>query len=158
MTALGAYNGFTGKQREQHYRELKRLLAFKLLAPPIGPCDLCGDPGSSEPTAFEYHTEDYSLPVKFGAPAMYCLCRICHRDKLHKRFRNNADWFVFMAHVRRGGYAREINLLPVRNELKKFRKSIGSGSLMQLVELRDCALRPGHEWFSRLGLKLAESK
>src|SRR6185295_5191989 len=69
-----------------------------------GPCELCGD----AEVPVEYHDEDYSLPYLWGPPALFSLCRHCHRDKLHKRFTRPMAWEAFLAHVRRGGYARDL--------------------------------------------------
>ena len=46
------YNGYSPKERDEKYRELKRLISIGTLDSAKGPCDLCCDPD----VAVEYHT------------------------------------------------------------------------------------------------------
>ena len=84
------YNGYSPKERDEKYRELKRLINIGKLKVAIGPCDLCCDPDVD----VEYHDEDYGKPYIWTKPALLCLCRHCHRTKLHKRFKNISNWFT----------------------------------------------------------------
>ena len=82
MDEKGWYNGYAWNERNAKLRAMKRLVASKELAPAIGPCQLCGNPD----VPVEYHDEDYCKPYIWGPPALFALCRNCHRDKLHKRW------------------------------------------------------------------------
>ena len=97
------YNGYSAEERDIKFKALKRLIRKGEIPPATGPCMLCNDPD----VAVEYHDEDYGEPFIWGPPALLTLCRNCHRDKLHKRFRRHSSWHAFIAHVRRGGYARD---------------------------------------------------
>src|SRR5689334_10537327 len=112
----GWYNGYDWNERNAKLKELKERLLRGEQAPPQGPCELCGDPE----VPVEYHDEDYSLPYRWTRPALYCLCRTCHRDKLHKRFARQSAWKAFLAHVRRGGYARDLNDEEVKKEVDTY--------------------------------------
>ena len=100
------YNGYSAKERDYKYKVLFRMIKKGELPPATGPCMLCNDPTA----AVEYHDEDYSEPFIWKPPALLCLCRSCHRNKLHKRFNNPSAWLAFKAHVRRGGYASDLVL------------------------------------------------
>jgi len=76
------YNGYSTKERDKKFKELKKRIARGETPPATGPCALCGDPD----VPVEYHDEDYGEPFIWEAPALLALCRHCHRDKLHKRF------------------------------------------------------------------------
>src|ERR1700730_6069375 len=100
------------------FREMERRLTSGELASPKGPCQLCGDPGGpASSVSFEYHDEDYSCPYSWAAPASYVLCRDCHIYRLHQRFAHPKSWTTFLAHVRRGCYAREMKEPAVKREL-----------------------------------------
>lgn len=143
----GWYNGYSPKERNEKFKVLKRLLRAGEVAPASGPCALCGDPE----VPVEYHSEDYAAPFRWDPPAMYSLCRNCHRDKLHKRFGNPSTWNAFVAHVRRGGYAREIAEKPcISAEIRKYRAALERGQEASLRPLRAYAGRVGEEWFAHL--------
>lgn len=154
MKQDGWYNGYSWKARNKKFDELKRRIADGRQRAPEGPCDLCGDPGDPEVT-FEYHDEDYSDPYLWEPPVMYCLCQSCHRHRLHQRFRYPAAWAAFLTHVRRGGYAREMNDPECKREVAAYRKSLAKGHTSLLRPLRPCSGVSGQEWFARLSLDRA---
>src|SRR5258705_7600014 len=98
------YNGYTEKERRAKGRARKLLLRTGTIPDHPSDCMLCGDPVAP----VEGHSEDYSQPYRWQPPELYWLCIHCHRDKLHKRFSNPNLWIAYLAHVRRGGYAREL--------------------------------------------------
>lgn len=152
MTTKSWYNGYSPKERDAKFIELKRKLADNELPPASGPCALCGDPGDDPAVSahFEYHDEDYGADFIWSEPALYCLCRNCHRNKLHKRFGNPVAWEDFLVHVRRGGYAREFGSPVVKRELATYRDSIARGEAVSLPQLRPYAREVGTEWFANL--------
>src|SRR3982751_6604015 len=101
MKTTGWYNGYDWNERYAKLRALNRRIRAGDSRAPTGPCQLCNDPE----VAVEYHDEDYSQPYLWEPPALYALCRHCHRHKLHKRFSRPYAWRAFLVHVRRGGYA-----------------------------------------------------
>lgn len=140
------YNGYSPKERDTKFRELKRLINIRKLKKAVGPCDLCCDPDAD----VEYHDEDYGKPFLWNKPALLCLCRHCHRTKLHKRFKNTLNWYVYLAHIRRGGFSRDLKDIIIRKELKDF-------ALRKITTLK--VLRPykkniGREWFVNLRMDL----
>ena len=141
------YNGYSPRERSDkgHAGDLGR--ANGSVPSASGPCALCGDPDA----AVEPHSEDYSLEYRWEPPALYSLCRHCHRNKLHKRFRDPLSWFIFKAHVRRGGYARDLKEPSIRRELPLFRRSVESGEPATLAPLRARRLT-GDEWWERLSV------
>jgi hypothetical protein len=149
MTDEGSwYNGYSKKERDANFEEMKRLIAAGDLPAASGPCALCGDPEA----AVEYHNEDYGInPFLRTEPALLALCRHCHRDKIHKRFeRHPSAWRTFIAHVRRGGYARDLKDPSVKKELSVYRAAITRGKLSVLRELRPYTRVVGEEWFANL--------
>lgn len=79
------------------------------------------------------------------------LCRDCHVHRLHKRFSNPARWSAFLAHVRRGGYARDLK--ESADIKREFEQRVSASKPDDLVTPR--RLRPyphtiGQEWFARL--------
>ena len=151
MRTEGWYNGYDGAERAAKFKELKRRIAQGVQPLAAGPCDLCGDPD----VPVEYHDEDYSQPYLWSRPAIYCLCRTCHRQKLHGRFSKPNQWLVFLAHVRRGGYARDLKDRAVRKELARYRAAVEQGKALNLQQLRPYREMPGTEWFSALPLEPA---
>lgn len=107
---------------------------------------LCGDPD----VPVEYHDEDYGEPFIWEPPALLCLCRHCHRDKLHKRFWRHSVWHAFIAHVRRGGFARDLKDKGIYKELKAYQAAIERGETPTLRPLRPYAREVGNEWFANL--------
>lgn len=122
------------------------MLARGDIAPANGPCQLCGDPD----VPVEYHDEDYSKPYLWAPPAMYALCRHCHRDKLHKRFSRPTAWTAFIAHVRRGGYARDMKDAEIKRELAAYQAAHERGESLALRPLRPHAQVADEEWFAKL--------
>ena len=111
---------------------------------------LCGDPDQP----LMYHDEDYSLPYIWEPPALLTLCTNCHKDKLHKRFnRTAANWAAFLAHVRRGGYARETKVY--RKELTACERAMEAGLNFLIQPLRPYKAAIGTEWFANLRLDIA---
>lgn len=144
----GWYNGFSWKEREAKLRALKRKIAAGDIQPAGGCCALCGDPA----VPLEYHDEDYGQPYLWTEPAMYALCRNGHRDKLHKRFSRPSAWQAFLAHVRRGGYARDLKDAAIRKEVQACQLAIEQQQPFDLRPLRPYARIPGEEWFATLHL------
>jgi hypothetical protein len=146
-----SYNGYCWPERMAKFKEMERRLASRELARPIGPCKLCGDPGGPETSVvFEYHDEDYSLDYRWTEPAAYVLCRDCHIYRMHQRFAHPMAWTVFLAHVRRGGYARELRGEAVKRELAKYRKALKVGAILPLKSRRPYRAVVGQEWFAHL--------
>ena len=114
------YNGYSPNERSRRFRSLRRDNKQPARDSLAGPCEICGDPNGP----FDYHSEDCSWPYRDGG---YCLCRVCHRQKLHRRFANPSSWATYCEHVYRGGYGREAALPAIKSELKKYQKSIQSG-------------------------------
>jgi hypothetical protein len=148
MKESGWYNGYSWKEREAKLQELKRLIARGELLPASGPCDLCGDPD----VPVEYHDEDYSKPYMWKPPALFALCRNCHRHKLHRRFLHPASWQAFLAHVRRGGYARDLKNPAIKREVMEYQSAVKRGEKVSLKELRPHIQSPGEEWFAALSV------
>lgn len=145
------YNGYPWPERLAKLKEWTRLCADGKLGPAIGPCALCGDPD----VPVEGHSEDYSKPYLWGPPAEFALCGNCHKDKLHKRFsRPLASWKAFVAHVRRGGYARELKDPVVKKEVAAFKAAIQRGETFSLRQLRPYAGVVGEEWFANLRMDI----
>ena len=140
------YNGYSPQERDAKYKELQKQVKSGQLSSPKGPCDLCRDPE----VAVEYHDEDYGLPYLWTKPALLCLCRHCHRYKLHKRFNNPSNWHTFLAHIRRGGYARDLKDKLIIKELKNYDKALKDGMGFRLSVLRPYTATVGEEWFAKV--------
>lgn len=82
------------------------------------------------------HSENYSLPYLCDPPAEYALCRLCHRDRLQKRFLKPDIWAAHKAHVRRGGYSSDVHRPEIVEELEAFGKAWRSGETVELRPLR----------------------
>jgi hypothetical protein len=149
MKTEGWYNGYGWSERYAKLRALKRLIDRGELPLAKGPCQLCGDPD----VPVEFHDEDYSQPYLWGPPALFALCRNCHRDKLHKRFARPHAWLAFIAHVRRGGYARDLAAPELRREVATLAKALSAGeppSALPSLNGRTYASTIGEEWFANL--------
>ncbi|MHB8847263.1 MAG: hypothetical protein ACYC43_02345 [Burkholderiales bacterium] len=145
--AVGSwYNGYSPKEREDKLKKMNRLIAKGELPPAAGPCALCSDPE----VPVEYHDEDYGEPFIWNPPALYCLCRNCHRDKLHKRFWRPSAWLAYLAHIRRGGYARDLKDRGIKKEIDACRIAIERSEPFTLRELRPYQRSVGEEWFANL--------
>jgi hypothetical protein len=140
------YNGYSARERDYKFKIMKSRIAKGEIPPASGPCMLCGDPD----VAVEYHDEDYGEPFIWGPPAMLSLCRHCHRDKLHKRFWRHAAWQAYLAHVRRGGYARDLKDITINKELMACRAAIERGEKFTMRTLRPYKGIAGEEWFVKL--------
>jgi len=150
MVVNSWYNGYSPKERDAKYKEMKHLISKGFLSTPKAPCDLCNDPNSP----VEYHDEDYGLPYIWTKPALLCLCRHCHRYKLHKRFKNQNNWNIFIAHIRRGGYASDLKNKEVIKELKFYKLALEKGENAALKTLRNYEQIIGKEWFSNLRMDI----
>lgn len=148
MKKGNSYNGFSPEERNKKFKVLQHLIRMDLLPLAKGPCDLCGDPESP----VEYHSEDYGEPYLWTPPAMYCLCRHCHRDKLHKRFWRQDAWHAFIAHIRRGGYAKDLKDAIIKSEVDMYRFASIKSEEFRLVQLRPYKQIIGHEWFIHLNM------
>jgi hypothetical protein len=148
---VGWYNGYSPKERMKKLNVFKKLMARGEVPPTAGPCSLCGDPD----VPVEYHDEDYSEPYIWTEPASYVLCVHCHRHKLHKRFWQSAVWSVFLAHVQRGGYAREWKDPGIKKELADYAAAFKRGEPARLLPLRSYTRTIGKEWFGRLTINPA---
>ena len=129
----GWYNGYSPEQRhaKSQFRK-KQQRTGKVFTYPPGPCSMCADPAvDTEP-----HSEDYSTPYSWEEPAVYSLCRTCHRNKLHKRFSSPYAWKTWQAHIRRGGRSTDLSDPVVITELRRFQKLLEAGAPITLKQLR----------------------
>jgi len=140
------YNGYSPKERNKKLREFNQRVAKGNQRVPCGPCALCGDPDVD----VEYHDEDYGEPFTWDEPATFALCRHCHRYKLHMRFANPEVWQVFIAHVRRGGYASQLKDPCIKEELKAYRAALKKHDKFELRKLSTYTPIVGEEWFAKL--------
>jgi len=140
------YNGYSAKERDYKYKILLKMIRKGEISPATGPCMLCNDPSVS----VEYHDEDYSEPFIWEPPALLCLCRCCHRNKLHKRFNNHSSWEAFKAHVRRGGYASDMKVNSIKKEVRACQASIEENKPYSLKKLRPYVGNYGNEWFESI--------
>jgi len=144
---MNSYNNYSPEQRNKKLRTLNKLLKQGVIPKAHGKCMLCNDPDS----LVEYHDEDYSEPFKWEPPAMFTLCRHCHRYKLHKRFNNPNMWKAFIAHVRRGGYASDLKDKSIKKEVVYYQKQLANNEIPKsLKKLRTYQNTVGAEWFSQL--------
>lgn len=146
----GWYNGYSWKERLAKLRVLNRRLARGEIAVAAPPCQLCGDP---EPKSVEYHDEDYSKEYLWESPALYILCRNCHRTQLHKRFARPNAWKAFVAHVLRGGYARDLAVSAVKREVHAYELALGSLVMPEpLPDIPGRAKPTSGAWFESLSI------
>jgi hypothetical protein len=141
------YNGYSGKERDEKEAERARLLQSGDLQMRHTACELCGDPD----TPTKPHVEDYSKPYLWEPPAEYMVCDTCEHDMLQKRFRNKDRWDSFKAHVRRGGYARDLQDPAINKEFLDYREARERGEKPTLRKLRDRQLT-GEEWWEKLSI------
>jgi hypothetical protein len=137
------YNGYSRGERRRRFRALRQKRKVLFDAKNKGPCEICGD----QKGPFDYHSEDCSWPYQRSE---YCLCRVCHLHKLHRRFANPISWKVFCAHVRRGGYGRETSLPAFKSELKSHQKILQSGFIPEPLELIPDRLPKKQRWWEGL--------
>ena len=150
MVVKSWYNGYSPQERDEKYKVLMSLISKGKLSNAKGPCDLCNDPSVD----CEYHDEDYGKPYIWTKPALLSLCRHCHRYKLHKRFNNKTNWFVYLAHIRRGGYAKDLKEKEIKKELKAYAKAIYINDDFQLTQLRPYNHKIGDEWFANIRMDI----
>ena len=150
MVVNSWYNGYSPKERDDKFKAMKKLLAKGLLLAPSGSCHLCGD----TEVPLEYHDEDYGEPFIWEPPALLSLCRHCHRDKLHKRFKRHSAWHIYIAHIRRGGYARDLKELSVKKELHAYQAALEKGEPFEPKSLRPYKHEIGKEWFTSLRMDI----
>ena len=145
------YNSFSWQEREAKFKEMNRLIAKGELAHPHGPCRLCGDHGGEATgVIFEYHDENYGHRYTWQEPAAYMVCRDCHIYRIHQRTARPESWKIFLAHVRRGGFAREMRDATIQTELRRNREAILRGVTRDLRTLRPYPCVIGEEWFANL--------
>jgi hypothetical protein len=148
MRDLGnSYNGYSWKQRDRIAPSYRKLTGKNAPFENGEPCAMCGDP--DRPPS-EWHSEDYSEPFSFEAPASYPLCKPCH-SRLHKRF--NAppgEWELFCLHLEAGGYGAEFAKLRNLDERRAQCREIASGSGVTLPRIRE--KEPGPYWWRSLTL------
>lgn len=144
----GWYNGYKWSEREEKLKELMRQIALGNVQPATGPCRLCNDPDGP----VEYHDEDYSKPYEWGPTVLFALCKECHRNKLHARFSRPFAWKAFVAHVRRGGYSRDLKDDTIKREVATCQEAIERGDNMPLRSLRTYVHVIEQEWFANLRL------
>ncbi|MBN8443171.1 MAG: hypothetical protein J0M28_15950 [Thauera sp.] len=143
---MGPYNGYTAKERQEKFDELKRRRAAGLPQEST-PCMMCGDPEAP----VEQHSEDYSKPYRWTPPAEYALCGSCHYW-LHQRFGKSLAWHAYKAHMRRGGYGKEFTDKEVKKERKAFEAAQASGQEYTWRELPGRVARTGMDWWEHLTL------
>jgi hypothetical protein len=150
-----SYNGFSWNVRMAKYRDMQRALSSGTLKALKGPCRLCGDPGGpTTDVTFEYHDEDYGTPYSWDEPAAYVVCRSCHIYRIHQRFARPESWRAYLAHVARGGYARDMREPEVKQELAAFRAASKSGNVLPQLRSRNGGRRAIEgEWFFGLSLR-----
>ncbi len=148
MSEGNPYNGYTWAERQKKFDVAKLGSKSGVPKEPEGPCSLCGDPD----VEVEYHDEDYSLPYIWDVPAAYVVCHHCHVHKIHTRFIRPTAWQAFLAHVRRGGYARDLKDPAIKKEFDACNEAIKKGQTFELVALRPYTQTIGQEWFARLNL------
>jgi hypothetical protein len=142
---MDSYNGYSGRERDKKYQEFKRLKAQGLSPSQAVPCQLCGDPS----VPVEPHSEDYSLPYLWVAPAEYMVCRSCH-GWIHKRFGRPEVWSNFKSHVRRGGYATEFTTPSVKKERDACDAAIANGLNFDWLVMNGRDVRSGMDWWEHL--------
>jgi hypothetical protein len=150
MVVTSWYNGYSPKERDDKFKAMKKLLAKGELAQPSGSCALCND----NEVPLEYHDEDYGAPFIWEPPALLALCRHCHRDKLHKRFNRPLAWSAYVAHIRRGGYARDLKDLVIKKEVDACKAAIENNEAFTLKILRPYQHEIGKEWFANLRMDI----
>lgn len=141
------YNGYNWKQRIAISRALQRGEAGSA-SPFAGlPCGLCGDPDRADA---QWHSEDYSEPFLFEAPATYPVCHACH-GRIHKRFnRPAAEWELFCRHIEAGGYGLEFTRLYPPRKRTAMSQAIVRGEAVTLTSPRAFRARPA--WWRGLTL------
>lgn len=101
---------------------------------------------STEPAGTGLLSRDRRLrrvrEFSWSPPAAYVVCRSCHVYRLHQRFAHPKSWTAFLAHVRRGGYAREMNEPAVKRDVAKYREALNKKSTLPV--LRDNPPLPRH--------------
>jgi hypothetical protein len=153
---MGWYNWFSQSQRDKKWRDHQRRQAKGETFLAHGKCALCGDPNVD----IEPHSEDYSEDSQgrfsWREPAVYYLCRQCHRTHLHKRFSNQLGWKTHLAHVRRGGYSADRRQPSIKRELARYRDALKRAAspppLKGLGRRRRFSAKP---WWERLTMDIS---
>lgn len=141
------YNGYSPEERSEKFHAFPDSKREGKVPPRAKACMLCNDPEMP----LDLHSEDYSKPYLYEPPAVYALCQSCHRFRLHTRFRSPQAWTAFLAHVRRGGYARDMRENPeIAAEMKAFAAAQKKGEPFVLRPLRPYPHEIGTEWFVHL--------
>lgn len=141
------YNGYSWQQRGRIAPAFRTLTGRNAPFENGEPCAMCGDP---DRPPREWHSEDYSEPFSYEAPASYPLCKACH-SRLHKRFNGEpGEWELFCLHLEAGGYGMEF--IKVRNvtERRAICQEITSGAKVTLAPIRP--REPGPYWWRELTL------
>lgn len=108
-----------------------------------GPCQMCGDPN----VPVEPHDEDYSTPYLWEQPAMYAVCKRCHRQ-LHRRFEKPIAWKAYKLHLKRGGWSSDLNDSKIIAQLKSAEQALALGQPAALPSLRPSPAGP--PWWDNL--------
>ena len=137
------YNGYSPAERSRRNRELRRQRGSRPRGSVKGPCEICGDP---QPP-FDTHAEDCSWPYK---PSGRVMCHVCHRRKLHGRFAHPLNWQAYCAHVRRGGYGRDLSNPEVKAELKKYQAALSNGEKPRPLEALRGRNKRRDGWWAKL--------
>jgi len=141
------YNGYSGQQRNSTAKPLMAYLASLDPDAPPHPCGLCGDPDRPRN---QWHSEDYSIPVKIAPPQTYPLCNACH-GRIHKRFKApEGEWELFCRHVEAGGYGREFTSLYSATARKRLSANVIAGQAVDLPFIRQRS--DGPAWWRDLSL------
>ena len=150
---MQSYNGFTKEQRAKKQSYYRKFLKSGLIKKPVGKCMMCGDSKNK----VVYHDEDYGEPFdenSWSPPKCYILCRTCH-DRIHKRFASPERWKAYIAHIRRGGYGKDLKIYQINKEYKKKIEAIQKNIDFKLPILRSYHLadKLPNEWFAKLAIK-----
>ncbi len=95
------------------------------------------------------HFRSAALRVR-AAPNLF-LCNACHL-RVHRRFSEpKEDWYLFLLHLKAGGYAAEFVKLYPLAQRKKWRSDLADGREVRLPLIRERALT-GEEWWENLSL------
>ena len=144
---MKGYNGYNAKQRLKILRAYQRGEAGLNFTFDGKPCGLCLDPDRRKG---EWHSEDYSEPFLFEAPATYPICGSCH-SRLHKRFdRPTEEWDLFCLHIEAGGFGREFTSLHSAPKRAAMASRIRDGESVMLSPIRRFSSRPA--WWRSLTL------
>lgn len=138
--AKNSYYGFSGKDRSKKSAERRRLTkAGRFPWKPKPHCELCGEKRDD----IRFHSEDYSQPYSWKAPAVRSLCKQCH-SAVHARFKKPDFWMRLVAHVSRGGYASELR--AYRKQLDAWQAAVAYGCTCELPRIPGRRVRGEDRW------------